>query len=117
MIHENDYTKLRSMVTVLLFVLLRSYLRSAFTRSGVTLISLGALVALCGGGIYAAANRILLSTLLAALLNPLAISLLIIGGGTLVIGLIFAVIIRPLCRKRDAVADGEAELPMEEPAL
>ena len=102
---------------VLLFVLLRSYLRSAFTRSGVTLISLGALVALCGGGIYAAANRILLSTLLAALLNPLAISLLIIGGGTLVIGLIFAVIIRPLCRKRDAVADGEAELPMEEPAL
>ena len=101
---------------VLLFVLLRWYLRSAFTRSGVTFIVLGALVTLGGGAVYVVANLVLTSTLLSTLVNPLAIGMLIIGGLTLIVGLLFVIVIRPLCKKRDDKSDAE-DTPAEEPAV
>ncbi len=104
-------------LVVLLFVLLRWYLRSAFTRSGVTFIILGTVVLLCGAGIYVAANLFLSSTLLAALLDTLALSLLIIGGAVLVIGLLFVIVIRPLCAKREDEPAAIEEAPAEEPAV
>ena len=101
---------------VLLFVLLRWYLRSAFTRSGVTFIVLGALVTLGGGAVYVVANLVLTSTLLSTLVNPLAIGMLIIGGLTLIVGLLFVIVIRPLCKKRDDKSHAE-DTPAEEPAV
>ena len=104
-------------LVILLFVLLRWYTRSAFTRSGITFIILGAVVLLCGGGLFLAANLDPLSTLVNTLLSPLALSLVIIGGAILVIGLLFVIVIRPLCAKREDETAAPEDAPAEAPAV
>ena len=93
----------------LLFILLRHYLRSAFTRSGVTFIILGLLVALLGGGLYVLMNLTPLFTanVFATVTNPLSFRAMIVGGGILALGLVFVLALRPLCKKRPDALPGE----------
>ena len=96
----------------LLFLLLRYYLRSAFTRSGVCFVLLGVLVGLLGGGLYVLMNLTPLFTanIFAAVTNPLSVRLMVVGGVLLVLGLVFLIALRPLCKKRGS-GDAPAEVP------
>lgn len=82
---------------VLIFLTLRRYMRSAMTRSGVSLVVLGGLDVVLGGGGMAALAITKLG-IASAIVNPMLSKLLILGGILLVLGIVL-ILLRRAFRK------------------